>query len=255
MEPYISPQEFREHYEKLPQELQDAIFSEITAQKIEVIANNHNAGRLVSEIARLTGRVMLGILPLNHFIQALSEHIGVDQQTATSIAQDINRYIFFPVRDALRLIYGIDSLTEPTQKQQLSKQSAFPGAKSPDQIIPQRKGEITFDTQKTTRESSIAPAKPQPQSQRQTPFSISKEEVEEIRPTFREEIKSPPQESQAPHNLPITEKVPQQNDPYKEALAEDDVKTKFSTPGTQNEQRPRPRIDGNIIDLKSINTD
>lgn len=115
MEPKISPQEFREHYNELSSELQEMLLSELTGDKIERIVVRNNATRHMSEIARLTGRVLLGVLPPNRFISALADHLQIDKQAAADVAQDINREIFFPVRESLKELYGLTTVeTEPS---------------------------------------------------------------------------------------------------------------------------------------------
>lgn len=261
MEPRISPQEFKEHYEKLPEDLQESIFSEITAQKIERIANNHNAGRIMSEIARLTGRVMLGVLPLERFVTALSEHVGIDINSAAEIAQDINRQIFFPVRDSLRILYGLSptEMSVPVFAQgATSAKSAFPGAKSPDQLIPQRKGEITFEKPRESTEREQTQAQPPyPQTSETKTGENKQPEAESAQTTeYPQSAAEAPQEPQKepPHDLPTVGSSGAAKDPYKEPVGSEDTQSKFENPGA-HEQKPKVRIDGNIIDLKTLNTD
>lgn len=251
MEPYISPEEFKEHYEKIPEDLQESIFSETTAQKIERISNDHNAGRLMSEIARLTGRVMLGVLPLDRFISALSEHTGIGMDSASEIAQDINRQIFFPVRDSLRSLYGLgqtDIVSAPAGGGVIASKSAFPGARSPDQlIIPQRKGEIKFEKPSESMEHIQAPEQP-------SSSKISATETWEDKQPAQSETK---ESNEPPHDLPTVGGSPasKPKDIYKEPLGEVDVGSKFENAALGTQEKPKPRIDGNIIDLKTLNTD
>jgi len=137
MEPQISPQEFREHYNNLPSELQEEIFSEFTAQKIARIVVRNSATRHMSEIARLTGRVLLGVLPPNRFISALAEHLEIDKQIAADIAQDINREIFFHVRESLKELYGLTAAeTETAAPQRESAKQPLMTSQAPKHSAP-----------------------------------------------------------------------------------------------------------------------
>lgn len=129
--------------EKLPPQLKDAIFSDINADKMFEIGKQHNLhidklGEMVNE----TGLLMLGITHPNEFVGNLAERLQVDRQTASSIADDINREIFAPVREHLRTLFGIATQeeTSPSKFQERSSalsaiahQSATPANNLPQQ--------------------------------------------------------------------------------------------------------------------------
>ena len=70
-------------YEKLPQELKEAVFSEETANNIyDICTRNEIEDDRISEIARYTGRVLMGILPLDEFQEVLEKELKLKKDLA-----------------------------------------------------------------------------------------------------------------------------------------------------------------------------
>ena len=92
-------------YERLPHELKEAIFSPETAKTIFDTCKRNEILEKTSEIATYVGRVLLGALPLEEFRQVLKEELGLEEKTLKEISHDLNRFVFFPVKGALRKIY------------------------------------------------------------------------------------------------------------------------------------------------------
>jgi hypothetical protein len=96
-------------YEKLPSDLKEAIFSESTAEDIwNICERNEIPGEKISEIARYTGRVLLGLLPPNEFQETLEKELGIESETAKRVSREITRYVFFPVKSSLEELYKIE---------------------------------------------------------------------------------------------------------------------------------------------------
>ena len=101
-------EQFWKLYEKLPKELQEAIFSEETANNIyDICLKNKIKEEKVSEIARYTGRVLLGILPPDEFQKTLEKEVGLTKNEASGVAREINRFVFYPVKKSLAGLYKI----------------------------------------------------------------------------------------------------------------------------------------------------
>ena len=103
-------------YEKLPEELQEAIFSGENADNIDGICTRNGIEELIAEIAKYTGRVLMGILPPADFQQTLEKELKLEEPVAKKVSQEINRFIFFPIKDVLNSLYKIES-SEGTQEQ------------------------------------------------------------------------------------------------------------------------------------------
>ncbi|MGB9743558.1 MAG: hypothetical protein ACPLW9_02510 [Minisyncoccales bacterium] len=95
-------EQFWEIFQKLPRELQEAIFSAETADYIrDICLRNKIGGDIISEVARYTGRVLMGILTIEEFQKLLTTKLKIEEDVAKNIFHEINRFIFNPVRDSL----------------------------------------------------------------------------------------------------------------------------------------------------------
>jgi hypothetical protein len=110
-------------YEKLPPELKEAIFSEETADNIwGICSRNGIEDERISEVARYTGRVLMGLLPPDELPETLEKELKIDKGIAKKISQEINRFIFYPVKTSLEELYKIEIApiagvpTKPTAK-------------------------------------------------------------------------------------------------------------------------------------------
>jgi len=107
------PEQLWPLYEKLPKDLQEAIFSEKTADLIYDICTRNGLEKEMSEIARLTGYVLLGLLPPDEFEKTLKEELKLKNNIAKGVNQEITRFIFFPLRTTLEMIYKIEIAPVP----------------------------------------------------------------------------------------------------------------------------------------------
>jgi len=107
--------EFWNIYEKLPDELQEAIFSPETADHIKQACERSGVDQN-SEVARLTGQVLMGLLTPKEFKKTLREDLELTQEQVKSLYREINRFILLPVRETLSALYGV--AIKPTKKPQ-----------------------------------------------------------------------------------------------------------------------------------------
>jgi len=91
-------------YEKLPEQLQEAVFAVETADNIGSICEN-NKIKEADIVARLVGNTLLGILPLEDFQKILEEELKIKKEVAEKVSQEINNLIFTPVKESLTKIY------------------------------------------------------------------------------------------------------------------------------------------------------
>ena len=95
-----------ELYEKLPEELKEAIFSEETADNIYNISTKNKIEEdKISEIAKYVGFVLFGILPAENFQEILGKELEIGKEAAENIAKEINQLIFHPVKPFLQQLY------------------------------------------------------------------------------------------------------------------------------------------------------
>ena len=124
-------------YEKLPQELQGAIFSVDTANNIWDVCKR-NGVQEISSVAGYTGQVLLGVLPPDEFKETLEKELELKKDVAKKVSQEINRFIFYPVKPALEQLYRIEispgekpkEKEESSGKEKEEKPKARPGKDS-----------------------------------------------------------------------------------------------------------------------------
>lgn len=112
----LSQEQLAERFNQIPVELRKAIASNANADNLFEIGKRH--GLLIDktgELAAETGLFMLGVTHPDEFAGNLAERLQVDRETASKIADDINREIFAPVREHLRGMFGpsMDSTSSP----------------------------------------------------------------------------------------------------------------------------------------------
>ncbi len=117
-------------YEKLPDELKEAVFSGETADSIYDICQRNEIDEMVSEVASIVGHVLLGVLPPDEFEEAIKKELKLENDLAKKVAQEINRFVFYPVKSSLEELYGTEIApparpkTAPPSKQQEEKPKA-----------------------------------------------------------------------------------------------------------------------------------
>lgn len=100
-------------YENLPEELKEAIFSEETAESIDNVCQRSGIKETekISQIAKLTGHVLLGLLLPEEFQQALEKEVGLKSELAKKVSFGIHRFVFFPLRESLSALYQTEIAT------------------------------------------------------------------------------------------------------------------------------------------------
>ncbi|MDO8655215.1 MAG: hypothetical protein Q7R48_02185 [bacterium] len=116
--PGYTPEQLEQIFQKLPDELQEAIFSMETA---DAINNACMAQGMTDErgtkVAELTGQVLMGILLPEDFQKSLEKEGGLKKDAAMNIARDITRFVFFPIKESIRQLHNITEVTNPTVPQ------------------------------------------------------------------------------------------------------------------------------------------
>ena len=106
MQEKISKEQFWTTYKALPKELQDAVFSEETAETIfNACADNGVEDERISKIAGYVGNILLGLLPPEQFQPALELDLNLEPKAAENICQIVYGSILEPVRDQLAELY------------------------------------------------------------------------------------------------------------------------------------------------------
>src|SRR3989304_5718741 len=102
----IPREQITKRLQSLLETLGDAYFSEKTADVIGRTCQLRDINEdLMSIIARLAGRVLLGYLRPENFVAEIQKETGVSEMTAQLVAHDIDGEIFSNVRLELKKLY------------------------------------------------------------------------------------------------------------------------------------------------------
>jgi len=119
-------EQLQQLYKKLPQELQEAIFSVETADHIWNICERYDLDK-ISTVAKRVGNVLVGVLPPDELQETLEKELEIDSETAKKITRDINRFIFYPVKPFLEKLYdiGITSTDGQEKTEKLTEEDLY----------------------------------------------------------------------------------------------------------------------------------
>ncbi|OGZ18972.1 MAG: hypothetical protein A2175_01430 [Candidatus Nealsonbacteria bacterium RBG_13_42_11] len=108
----LTQEQYWKYFQNISDELKNAIFSDETAENIfDVCDRNDLSLEKITEIARYSGRVLLGVLLPEDFQKTLEKELGLETEIAKKIAHEINRFVFYPVKPALEQLYNIGIAT------------------------------------------------------------------------------------------------------------------------------------------------
>lgn len=124
-------QQIIEMYEKLPEDLKDAVFSVESTRIIESLGKKY--GLNIEQIGKLgneTGMLILGVTSPSEYVGNLAGRLNIDKQKARQIADDVNQQIFSRVRESLKKIHGVDGV----EQKETSVQPISEEIKKPEEI-------------------------------------------------------------------------------------------------------------------------
>ena len=102
-----------ELYNKLPPTLKEVVFSEKAAETIYNVCEKNNIDR-ISSLTRYIQDVLLGILRPSEFQATIETGLGLKKDVTKKVAQEIHRFIFYPVKSSLEELYSME-IASPTQ--------------------------------------------------------------------------------------------------------------------------------------------
>lgn len=107
-------EQFWKLYQRLPQKLKDTLFAEETGNSIYEICKRNKIERNLGQIVDYVGQVLLGILPPSDFQETLEKELKLEKEVAKRVAQEVNRFIFYPVKSSLEELYKTPIAPQPT---------------------------------------------------------------------------------------------------------------------------------------------
>lgn len=128
--PNYLPEKLWPFYEKLPNSLKEALFSQETAKIIADICKRHKIEEnKTSEIAKNVGYVFLGVLSPEKFENVLTEELAIEESIAKTINREFQESLFFLYKKELETLYkkelfhspkNIDFITYPQSTEKSS---------------------------------------------------------------------------------------------------------------------------------------
>ena len=96
-------------YRKLPEELQEAIFSAETTGHIGTVCERNNVhAELIPRVASQVGNVLMGLTLPDEFQKVLERDVGLKKPIAQQVNREVTRFIFYPVKPALEQLHQIN---------------------------------------------------------------------------------------------------------------------------------------------------
>jgi hypothetical protein len=135
----ILNEDLKKQFDRLPAEIQRAILDTNLSEKLQQITKNNKlmidqAGSLQIE----TILVLLGLQPLNNYINNVKENVGLSDEQAKSVAKSVDELIFVNIRESLKKIneesLGGDIIEEKIDINNLEKGSLVSGIENPSSI-------------------------------------------------------------------------------------------------------------------------
>lgn len=126
MEQKYNKDQLWELYDELPEELKSAIFSEKTAMNVwDICTRNEIEKDKISDIAQMVGQVFLGLIPPKDLQKELESNLKIKKDKAKKIAQEIERFIFFSVKNSLAELYGMEYSPKSPEKKEVSQSDRY----------------------------------------------------------------------------------------------------------------------------------
>ena len=103
-----SKEAFWKEYEKLPDAIKEALFSEENFEIVSDIceANGITSDESKSKLMKYVGKTLMGKLPIKDFFVTLELEMDMETNKAKAISREIDRKIFSGLRIALNKIYS-----------------------------------------------------------------------------------------------------------------------------------------------------
>jgi len=111
--PQYPKEQILQLYKGLPEDLREALNSDKTMDAIERLSKEyHLSGKQISKLVDLVGQVLMGLLLPDEFQQDLEKKAGLKKDVAKKVALEIQRFVFYPVKQSLSALYQME-ITQP----------------------------------------------------------------------------------------------------------------------------------------------
>lgn len=116
---------------KLPEDIKEIFMSDETNEVVlKVLEENDILDERGTQISALVRNVLFGLLPPEDFKESLKKEMGLEDDVIKKVFQQINRFIFFPVKNSLADLYKIETTAEVENQQTEQEETAIPNPES-----------------------------------------------------------------------------------------------------------------------------
>ena len=128
-------EELRDLYRKLPEDIKESMSSEHVTDAIYNTCER-NEVEDAPKVTKIIALVILGVLPPESLPKTFHEELNLSVEVSEKVSQEINRFIFYPIKDHLSAIYGKEISPVPLQPGETIPSEEKPVSKK---VIPPRK--------------------------------------------------------------------------------------------------------------------
>jgi len=98
---------------KLPEDIKEILMADETQDiLLKVFEENNILDERATRISALIRNVLYGLLTPEGFKESLKKELGLEDETIKKIFQEINRFVFFPVKQSLAVLYKTEIIAE-----------------------------------------------------------------------------------------------------------------------------------------------
>jgi len=134
-------------YEKLPEDIKEAIFSENNDEAVKKIcARLSLTEEQTSIVAKYVGRSLMGLLPIDDLPVTLELELNIDEQVSNNLVRELNYAIFKHLRVSLTKLYSGEYVPEIPEEVEEEKK---------DDIIKEEKKEVATKEEKPVEKIKI----------------------------------------------------------------------------------------------------
>lgn len=156
------PEQMQKLYEKLPLDLQTALFSEETAEVISNACTQYGIeDERISQVAKYVGNVLSGFILPSEFEDTIRKNVDLPEVLVKAIASEISRFIFYPHKAALEQLHA---------------------------RVGEQKGEVAIPTPRHSDRSEYTVEEEQSEKRQEPKEVFTEEQRQSRKDTYREEI-------------------------------------------------------------------
>ncbi len=111
-----STEEFWKLYKNLPRKIKDLLFEEEVGLNVSKVCRRNEVEGNFDQIMDWVTEVLLGLLSPEEFKKSLEKDLVLREKNPEKIYREINRFIFFPVKEELNSLYEIEVVLPSGEK-------------------------------------------------------------------------------------------------------------------------------------------